>query len=469
MVFNSIAFLVFFILFYQAYWLVCKRGSTNACNILLIAASYLFYGWWDWRFLGLIVISSASDFILGIQIQNTKSKRGRKFFLIASLAINLGILGFYKYFNFFVEGFQELFSLFGISLNSTTLHIILPVGISFYTFQTMSYTIDIYRQHLKPTKNVWQFFAFVSFFPQLVAGPIERATHFLPQFAIKKQFDYHKSISGLRLMLWGFFKKIVIADNFAVLVDDIFTNSSEYSWVGIFIGSFLFAFQIYCDFSGYSDIAIGLGKMMGFELMTNFNKPYFSNSFSEFWKRWHISLSTWFRDYVYIPLGGNRVSSARHNLNLMITFLLSGLWHGASFTFVIWGFLHGLMLILEKKFRWSNRFAMPFVFILCCLFWIPFRAEDISHLSLLLNHLFTLQSGNNFPTIAHSDVIRYMAIGVVFLLFLLLERSMKQENFNGFVSKFSKPKRIGLYYVLLICILLLGNFDVKPFFIYFQF
>ncbi len=469
MVFNSLAFLVFFLLFFYLYWFTERKTSINWRNLLLIVGSYIFYGWWDWRFLGLIVISSAADYILGLQIHKAESPKQRKFFLILSLCINLGILGFFKYFNFFTESFAELITLFGFQANPSSLDIILPVGISFYTFQTMSYAIDIYRRQLTPTKNALQFFAFVSFFPQLVAGPIERASRFLPQFAEKKTFDYSKTVSGLRLMLWGFFKKIVIADNFAVLVEQIFDNPTEYSGIGILMGSVLFAFQIYCDFSGYSDIAIGLGKTMGFDLMTNFNKPYFSRSFGEFWSRWHISLSTWFRDYVYIPLGGNRVSKARRNLNLMATFLLSGLWHGANFTFLIWGFLHGLMLIIEKKVKWAGPMAAPFVFVLCCLFWIPFRAESMAHLGVLTTQLISIDAIRILPELIHSDLLRYSAIVVVFVFFMILEKRMKDLNFSEYVRGFSKTTRISFYYALLLCILLLGNFDVKPSFIYFQF
>ena len=468
MVFNSIAFLVFFVLFFPLYWWIARKGSLNGRNILLIVSSYIFYGWWDWRFLGLIFISSLSDYLLGILIYQSQSKFIRKRLLLISILINLGILGFFKYFNFFTHSLGNFIEIFGLQWSTTTLKIILPVGISFYTFQTMSYTIDIYRGHLKPTYNPWQFFAFVSFFPQLVAGPIERASRFLPQFAVRHQFNYGKAVIGLRLMLWGFFKKIVIADNLAPLVEDIFGHPTEYSGFGIILGSVLFAFQIYCDFSGYSDIAIGLGKTLGFDLMTNFNKPYLSRSFGEFWKRWHISLSTWFRDYVYIPLGGNRVSPLRHDLNLIITFLLSGLWHGANFTFLIWGFLHGSMLILEKKWAQRKHLPVPVVFFICCLFWIPFRAKSITHLQILAGQLFTF--GNGLLTLPGlTDPVRDGVIGLIVILFVLTEKWMRERNFSDFIHQFSKARRMAFYYSLLGAILLLGNFNVKPFFIYFQF
>lgn len=469
MVFNSIAFLVFFALFFHLYWWINKRGSVGFRNLFLIAASYLFYGWWDWRFLGLIIISSAADFILGLQIYQSGHPHRRKWLLVLSLLINLGILGFFKYFNFFTDSLASLLAQFSIEVPRHSLQIILPVGISFYTFQTMSYTIDIYRGQLEPTRSWRQFFAFVSFFPQLVAGPIERARRFMPQFETRRVFSRSQATAGLRLVLWGFFKKIVIADNLAFFVEEIFDHPGAYPGIGILIGAMAFAFQIYCDFSGYSDIAIGLGKSMGFELMTNFRKPYFSHSFTEFWKRWHISLSTWFRDYVYIPLGGNRVRPLRHSYNLMLTFLLSGLWHGANFTFLIWGAAHGSMLVLEKKFKAVRRMPAFLVFLVTCLFWLPFRAESMEHLQVLLQELAKLNLDINWQGLAIYDVNRLWGFGFVFLLFLLAEWGMGSLDFYEAMDRMKKPLRIATYYCLLAAILLLGNFDVKPFFIYFQF
>ncbi len=468
MVFNSVSFLVFFLLFFFLYWWLNRKASSPIINLFLVASSYVFYGWWDWRFLGLIVISSISDYILGLKVGNSAASKTKKFYLILSLVINLGILAFFKYFNFFIEGFETLITGLGIKANYFSLNIILPVGISFYTFQTMSYCIDIYRGKIKPTNRPLQFFAFVSFFPQLVAGPIERAARFLPQFGHRKIFNYNKAIQGFRLILWGLFKKIVIADNFAVLVDEIFANPSDYSVFGILLGSLLFAFQIYCDFSGYSDIAIGLGKTLGFDLSANFKKPYFSSSFGEFWSRWHISLSTWFKDYVYIPLGGNRVSKGRKNFNLMATFLLSGLWHGANITFLIWGFLHGLALILEKKTKTTNLFKPLVIFFVCCLFWIPFRAENIDHLQALIAQLLSLE-GAHFPVSILNDLYRYGSIALLFFVFVAFEYSMKDRNEIDHFNHSSKVVRLAFYYLLVLSILFLGNFDVKPNFIYFQF
>ena len=469
MVFNSIPFLVFVLLFFHLYWWINNKASVHWRNIYLIIASYIFYGWWDWRFLGLIIISSIVDFVIGLRMTSTKTTAKKKQLLIISLVVNLGILGFFKYFNFFVHSFQLMLSQLGIETQTTTLNIILPVGISFYTFQTMSYSLDIYRGQLEPTKSWTRFFAFVSFFPQLVAGPIERASRFLPQFKQRKKFDYNQAVAGLRLMLWGFFKKIVIADNLAPLVDEIFDAPGAFPGAGILLGAVAFAFQVYCDFSGYSDIAIGLSKTMGFELMTNFKKPYFSKSFGEFWGRWHISLSTWFRDYVYIPLGGNRVSKSRNNLNLMITFVISGLWHGANFTFIIWGFLHGAMLILEKRIRFLKHLPTAIIFLITSLFWIPFRAKGFSHLKTLALSLFNWNTSVNWESLVIYPPSKTMALGIILVSFVIAEKLMRNNNFTDAIKTKSRLVRITTYLVLAFSILLLGNFDVKPNFIYFQF
>ncbi|MEZ5082855.1 MAG: MBOAT family O-acyltransferase [Bacteroidales bacterium] len=394
--------------------------------------------------------------------------------MILSLFINLGILGFFKYYNFFIDSFLDFANIFNVSLNVYTLNIILPVGISFYTFQTLSYTIDIYYGKLKPTRNVVSFFTFVAFFPQLVAGPIERAGRLLPQFMEKKKFSYNNSVAGLRLILWGLFKKIVIADNLGLLVDVIFDPASEFTGISVFMGGVLFAFQVYCDFSGYSDIAIGISKMLGFELMINFKTPFFSASFSELWKRWHISLSTWFRDYVYIPLGGSKKSQFRVDLNIFITFFLSGLWHGAHISFVLWGSLHGVVLIIEKylKLKLKPGIAIPFVFFIFCLLLLPFRAVDMSHLYDLLYRLSVFnfsfqeiwQSSNALLSVKKSVTL----LAVIFI-FMIAEYNIGLSDFNSWIGKLKNQYRISTYVVLIVTIALLGNFDVKPYFIYFQF
>ncbi len=329
MLFNSIDFAIFLPIVFILYWFVANK-NLKLQNLLIVGASYVFYGWWDWRFLSLILFSTIVDYFVGIGLSKQEDPIKRKMLLWTSIIVNLGFLGFFKYYNFFLDNFVTAFSFFGQEINANSLNIILPVGISFYTFQTLSYSIDVYRRKLEPTKNFIIFAAFVSFFPQLVAGPIERATHLLPQFYSKRNFDYSKAVDGMRQILWGLFKKIVIADNCAKYANIIFNNSDDYSGSTLVLGALFFTFQIYCDFSGYSDIAIGTSRLFGFDLMRNFNFPYFSRDIAEFWRRWHISLSTWFRDYLYIPLGGSRGGIWMKIRNTFIIFIVSGFWHGAN-------------------------------------------------------------------------------------------------------------------------------------------
>lgn len=473
MIFNSLAFIIFFPLFFIAYWWGTK-GDRKFQNILVTIASYTFYGWWDWRFLFLIFFSSIVDYIIGLGLSNMVKPSMRKLLLGVSLAINLGLLGFFKYFNFFIESFNTALTSVGIHSNMNSLNIILPVGISFYTFQTMSYTIDIYRNKIEPTKDMFAFMAFVSFFPQLVAGPIERASHLLPQFLKSRRFDYYQAISGIKLIAWGFFKKVVIADNTAQIVNEIFESYQNQSYISLIIGSVLFAFQIYCDFSGYSDIAIGLGRILGFDLMYNFKFPYLSSNIREFWNRWHISLSTWFRDYIYIPLGGNKVSQSRVLFNTFCVFVISGFWHGANLTFVFWGFLHALffmpIILLRDRFPKKNYSInikrLLFIlanFCLICIAWVFFRAENIKDAFLYLQHIFTLSGGENafMKTNTHLLITIISGIGILILLALELKtlRSRKDE------IQFSS---IGLTLVILAT-LFLGAFKNQADFIYFQF
>jgi alginate O-acetyltransferase complex protein AlgI len=344
MLFNSIDFAIFLPVVFMLYWFVTNR-NLKLQNLLVVVASYVFYGWWDWRFLSLIVFSTLVDFWVGIGLHREQKHSKRKALLFTSIIVNLGFLGFFKYFNFFLENFRTAFSFFGTEINASSLNIILPVGISFYTFQTLSYSIDLYRRKLEPTRDFIAFSAFVSFFPQLVAGPIERATNLLPQFYAKRRFNYAMAVDGMRQILWGLFKKVVIADRCAEYVNDIFANSADYTGSTLALGALFFAFQIYGDFSGYSDIAIGTSRLFGFNIMRNFHFPYFSRDMAEFWRRWHISLSTWFRDYVYIPLGGSRVNKATQIRNTLIIFVVSGFWHGANWTFIFWGLLNALYII----------------------------------------------------------------------------------------------------------------------------
>ena len=341
MLFNSLEFIIFFPIVVAAYFALKPKYRW----ILLLLASYYFYMAWNYKYIVLILISTTIDYFAGINIHRSNNPRTRKALLLVSLVANLGLLFFFKYFNFFGDSINYLFDKINIFYNIPAYHYLLPVGISFYTFQTMSYTIDIYNGKQEPERHFGRFALFVSFFPQLVAGPIERSVNLLPQFRKHYDFDYERVKNGILLMVWGFFKKVVIADRLAEYVNMVYNHPHDFGGLHNMIATFFFSFQIYCDFSGYSDIAIGSAMIMGYTLMTNFRRPYFSMSIREFWQRWHISLSTWFRDYVYIPLGGNRVVKWRWYYNLFITFLVSGLWHGAEWTFVIWGALHGFYLI----------------------------------------------------------------------------------------------------------------------------
>ena len=345
MVFNSFEFLVFLPIVFLFYWVLFRSRGWQ--NFLIVVASYIFYGWWDWRFLSLIAFTSLCSFCSGLLLERCEGKRHlQRVVSVGNIVLNLTILGVFKYYNFFVENLDVLFNALGWHLDWVTMNVILPVGISFYTFQALSYSIDVYQKKLPATHDIIEFFAYISFFPQLVAGPIERATNLLPQFQHSRRFDSAKAIDGLRQMLWGLTKKIVVADNCAVLVNANWQNYNELNGISLFALGVLFTFQIYCDFSGYSDIAIGTAKLFGFKLMRNFNYPYFSRSIPEFWRRWHISLTTWFRDYVYFPLGGSRCEKWKIIRNVYIVWGISGLWHGANWTFISWGLFHATFLAI---------------------------------------------------------------------------------------------------------------------------
>jgi len=479
MLFNSLDFALFLPLVFILYWVIVK-GQLKLQNALILASSYLFYGWWDARFLLLIAASTLIDYSIGRQLAGTENTKRRKFLLWMSIVANIGILGYFKYANFFIENFIEAFSTFGLELHPTTLKVILPVGISFYTFQTLSYTIDVYRKKLEPTKDFMAFAAFVSFFPQLVAGPIERATHLLPQFYKNRTFTYDRAVNGLRQILWGFFKKLVIADNCAKYANIIFDNPQDLNGSTLAIGSFLFAFQIYGDFSGYSDIAIGTSRLFGFDLKQNFAHPYFSRDIAEFWRRWHISLSTWFRDYVYIPLGGSRENKATTIRNVFIIFLVSGFWHGANWTFIAWGGLHALFflplllfqknrknltVVAENSFLPSVRevLAITLTFGLTVLAWIFFRSETISQAVDILGSIFS-ESIIEKPSILPIKVIVYI---VLFMSIEWLGRRNKYAIEN--ISFLNKPLRWLFYLGLLLTIYFLGRFSQEIEFIYFQF
>lgn len=477
MLFNSIEFLIYFPTVFLLYWYFFA-DKIKMRNLFLIIVSYIFYGWWDWRFLLLIIISSYVDYIVAQKIYKSDDNSRRKRLLSISLIINLGFLGIFKYFNFFADSFISAFTFFGQNFEYNRLLIILPVGISFYTFQTLSYTIDIYRHKMKPTTSAINFFAFVCFFPQLVAGPIERAVNLIPQFEKKHFFNYSQVVSGLRLVLWGMFKKVVIADRLAVYVDAVYNNVPQHSGITLYLATVFFAFQIYCDFSGYSDIAIGTARTLGINLMTNFRTPYFATSFRDFWSRWHISLSTWFRDYFYIPLGGNRCSKPRQYFNLFFTFVVSGLWHGANWTFVVWGALHGFYQMIEKSGVkiWSKInpnsvngkktiafFSMFIVFHLVCFSWIFFRADSVGTALLVINKIFTINFSNSL--FLEKSTIAYSIIGIIILLivdsFLFLEKESRFQFKNVIIRRLS-------YAILILYIIATGIFDEAQF-IYFQF
>lgn len=466
MIFNSFIFFLFLPISFLLYALLNKK--TKAQNVWLLVCSYYFYGYWDWRFLGLIFFSTVVDFIAGQKIQNAQKESTRKLFFYLSLATNLGLLGFFKYFNFFVESAEILLNHLGFHVNTWTLNIILPVGISFYTFQTLSYTIDIYRKRIKPTNDFIAFSAFVSFFPQLVAGPIERASHLLPQFLKPRHLSFNQLVFGSKIFLWGLFKKVVVADNLSPYVDLVFANQETYSGLVNIIAVVFFAFQIYCDFSGYSNMAIGLAKMFGFDLMQNFNTPYFATNLKAFWQKWHISLSTWFRDYVYIPLGGNRAGKTRMYLNLVITFLVSGFWHGANWTFVIWGGIHGAFFIVEglllngDRKRWYQQlFGMAITFTVVCFAWIFFRAQDFSH---------AIQFIENSWSLDYVHVLKpyRIVVATIAITSLVLFDALKKKRFALNIYKNSKVAQWGFYYLLIVMIVLFGNTNSQEF-IYFQF
>lgn len=483
MLFNSIDFAIFLPIVFILYWFVTHK-NLKLQNLLIVAASYIFYGWWDWRFLSLVLFSSLVDYFVGIGLLKQENQTKRKILLWTSIIINLGFLGFFKYYNFFLESFIAAFSFFGIEVKASSLNIILPVGISFYTFQTLSYSIDVYKRKLEPTKDFIAFSAFVTFFPQLVAGPIERATHLLPQFYTKRTFDYSKAVDGMRQILWGLFKKVVIADNCAEYANLIFNNSADYSGSTLVLGAIFFTFQIYGDFSGYSDIAIGTSRLFGFDLMRNFNFPYFSRDVAEFWRRWHISLSTWFRDYLYFPLGGSQGGIWMKVRNTFIIFIVSGFWHGANWTFVVWGAINAfyfLPLLLTNKNRnnletvaqgkllpsLKEFLLMLLTFGLTVFAWIFFRAENIGHAFQYVSGIFS-SSLFSIPT--------FTGLGgalktILLILFFVAVEWIGRENQYAIANIGSRWKRIFRWLFYFFLIFLMGMFmksEESPF-IYFQF
>ncbi len=479
MLFNSVDFAIFLPIVFVIYWFITNR-NLKLQNALIVVASYFFYGLWDWRFLSLIAFSTLVDFFVGNVLSRTENKAKRKLLLYTSIIVNLGFLGFFKYFNFFAESFSDAFTLLGRPIDPTRLNIILPVGISFYTFQTLSYTIDVYKKKLEPTQDIIAFSAFVSFFPQLVAGPIERATNLLPQFYVKRQFNYIQAVSGLRQVLWGLFKKVIIADNCATYANLIFNNSDNYNGSTLLLGALFFSFQIYGDFSGYSDIAIGTSRLFGFNLMNNFSFPYFSRDIAEFWRRWHISLSTWFRDYLYIPLGGSKGNMLKRIRNTFIVFVISGFWHGANWTFIFWGLLNSILFLpllltnnnrrnietveLRHKIFAPKKDTVKIVitFILVTLTWVSFRAENMHHVFIYYGKIFSV-SLFKMPEVLPIDVL-----GLI-IVFLFIEWVGRFGNYaiENIGNIMNKPWRWAFYIALIISIIVLGGEQQE--FIYFQF
>jgi alginate O-acetyltransferase complex protein AlgI len=478
MLFNSIDFIVFLPIVFLLFW--AFNGKLKIQNIIILLASYVFYGWWDWRFLSLILFSTVLDYSIGILLLKNENQKIRKLLLFSSIIVNLGFLGFFKYYNFFLDNFISAFSFLGYPIKANTLNIILPVGISFYTFQTLSYTIDVYRKNLEPTKDFISFAAFVSFFPQLVAGPIERASNLLPQFYTKRNFEIEKAKDGLRQILWGLFKKVVIADNCAEYANQIFNNSNDYSGSTLLLGAFFFSLQIYGDFSGYSDIAIGVSRLFGFDLMRNFAFPYFSRDIAEFWRRWHISLSTWFRDYLYIPLGGSKGGTWMKIRNTFAIFLVSGFWHGANWTFIVWGLLNALyflpLLLLKqnrnnleiaafgKTFPSIREFSsILFTFFLTLNAWIFFRAENIHHAIEFLISMY------NFSLFSVPEIFPRLIL-ILILFFIVLEWWGREGQFaTQKITNFRSKSLRWIFYSFIIFLIGMYMQTEETPFIYFQF
>lgn len=477
MFFNSLQFAIFLPLVFFAYWFVPNKSKTSQ-NFILIVASYFFYSCWDWRFLFLLIFSTLLDYFSALQIENSKTDSQRKFWLWLCISINVGFLGIFKYYNFFVSSFSELLGSFGLHSNLILLKVILPVGISFYTFHGLSYTIDIYYRRIKAERNFVDYSLFVSFFPLLVAGPIERATHLLPQLKVKREFNFEKAKEGIYQIIWGLLKKVVIADTCAMYANTIFDHYNSMNSLSLLLGTIYFAFQIYGDFSGYSDIALGAAKLFGVDLLKNFDFPYFSRDIAEFWRKWHISLSSWFRDYVYIPLGGSKGSKWFQVRNVFIIFLLSGFWHGANWTFIAWGFINALyfvpLLVLKRNRANIDAFKLSFnlssvkiviniviTFIITCFAWIFFRAKTIHD---AISYIKRMVTDLHFsPQYFEFERYNYEII-VMILLFIVVEwnNRYKIEPLSG---KYSFLK----VFLCISAIIALGIFTDYKNFIYFQF
>lgn len=473
MLFNSFAFLIFLIVVFTIYW--CSNNSLRLQNTFLAIASYIFYGWWDYRFLILIFVSTVVDYLVALGMERYADQRSRKNLLGVSIVFNLGLLAYCKYANFFIDSFVDAFLFAGFDIDSPTLNIILPVGISFYTFQTLSYSIDVYRGEIKANKDFLAFMVYVSFFPQLVAGPIERSTKLLPQILNKRIFSYQEAALGMKQILWGLFKKMVIADNCAPYVDQIFNSSDSLHGSTLLLGAVLFSFQIYGDFSGYSDIAIGVSRLFGIKLSRNFNNPYFSRDIAEFWRKWHISLSSWFKDYVYIPLGGSAKNKITSIKNIFIIFLISGFWHGANWTFIAWGAFHSLLYLplfllkrnrknLSEHPRFKDLLPVLKTYLLVCIGWVFFRAKDISQATDILSEIM---SESLFSPIEVS--LRVLYIIALILILIVLEWLNRTHEFTleKLGNNWNMYTRWSFYSTILLLIAWFAKTGTS--FIYFQF
>lgn len=469
MLFNSIDFAIFLPIVFGLFWTLGRRNAQTQ-NWILLISSYIFYGWWDWRFLSLLAFSSSFDYFVGAALYKQQDKRKRKTLFWASVAVNLTLLGFFKYYNFFIDSFVSAFSFMGQDVHLGTLKVVLPVGISFYTFQSMSYAFDIYRRELEPVKSIVPFMTFVAFFPHMVAGPIQRASFFLPQFLTHKKFNYELAAKGLKIMLFGFFMKVAIADRLSLYVDAVYGKVDMHTGWSHLMATFFFAFEIYGDFAGYSLIAIGTAWLFGFHMSPNFNRPYFSGSFRTFWSRWHISLSTWFKDYLYIPLGGNRGTKLQRNANLFTTFLVSGLWHGANWTFVVWGALHGIYQIAERAIQDRIHFKLPkalsilLVFALTCLAWVFFRATTVQDAFKIISTIFTHPGSHLY--FGDIGIFAFSILGI--LSIVTIEICMEYFPNISLLHHRRAPVRYATIVIMLAWIITLGVFDGGQF-IYFQF
>ena len=482
MLFNSLNFAIFLPIVFLLYWFATKRDF-RLQNILLLVSSYFFYACWDWRFLFLLIFSTLLDYFTGLKMSNAENQNSKKFWFWLSILVNLGFLGVFKYYNFFAASFANAISNIGLHINPWTLKVILPVGISFYTFHGLSYVIDIYKNRINAEKNFIDYAVFVSFFPLLVAGPIERATHLLPQIQRERKFDYTKATDGLRQILWGLFKKVVIADQCAEYANIVFNNSIDYSGSTLVLGAIFFTFQIYCDFSGYSDIALGTARLFGIDLLRNFAFPYFSRDIAEFWRRWHISLSSWFRDYLYIPLGGSIGGNWMRIRNTFIIFVCSGFWHGANWTFIVWGALNALFIMPSIIFK-TNRNNLEIVakgkylpslkeltsilitFCLTVFAWIFFRAENLAHAMQYISRIFT-KSVCSFPNMKPHDLPK--SLFLLLIIFIIIEWLGREEQYAiaSLGIKWKPYFRYALYYIIIFSIFWFAGKEQQ--FIYFQF